>query len=349
MGYTPYSESPARAYWRQSVADRSVFDIAEVWTPKYPLGEGDIFATYGSCFAQHFSKALRGSGLMWIDAEPAPSYASKQLCRDFNYGVFSSRTQNIYTPTMLLQWLRMSVSKTYQDYEVWAQDGRYYDPLRPSLEPNGFASKSEVISARERTCKSLILSVKQSTTFVFTLGLTERWLNTSTDMEYAQCPGVHVGLFNEAEHSPDNLQLPDLLSAMSTSFRVLRTLNPDLKVLLTVSPVPLAATFQDKHILVATVEAKSVLRTAASLCCQKYSYVDYFPSYELISSFPVRGVFYEPDLRTVNSQGVGFVMDIFFKGINFDHVISLENISTDEDIICEEILLDAFGGERSTS
>ena len=63
-------------------------------------------------------------------------------------------------------------------------------------------------------------------------------------MEYAQCPGVSVGHFDETEHSPQNMNFLELKLAMQKSLKLIRELNPNVNVLLTVSPVPLIATFQ---------------------------------------------------------------------------------------------------------
>ena len=40
-----------------------------------------------------------------------------------------------------------------------------------------------------------------------------------------------------------------------------------------------------------------------------------FQSYEIISSFPFRGAFYEPNLRNVSNEGVAFVMRTFFASV----------------------------------
>lgn len=362
MSHNPYKEFPDTSYWRRSVSAKSLFDISDLWTPKFKISQNDIFATYGSCFAQHFSNALRARGIRWSDCEPAPDFPSilqsssisDELRVGYNYGIYSSRTQNIYTPTMLLQWLKMSMSKDYMQYEVWEEKGRFYDSLRPTLEPNGFGSQSELFKAREVTSASFLKSIKNSTVFVFTLGLTERWVNRESKMEYAQCPGVAAGHFDETEHLPQNLYFPQLRSAMQESVELIRELNPKIKVLLTVSPVPLVATFQKKHVLVATMEAKSALRAVASHCSERMRYVDYFPSYEIISSFPYKASFYEADLRSVNPVGVNHVMKVFFEstGISTQTTMLKEKGGVelqekgDEDTVCEEVLLDAFGGRE---
>ena len=72
------------------------------------IGPQDKIITAGSCFAQHISRALRARGYNWLNAEPAPPFLPKDAAQQFNYGIFSFRTGNIYTPAMLLQWLRLA-------------------------------------------------------------------------------------------------------------------------------------------------------------------------------------------------------------------------------------------------
>lgn len=340
MSKNPYNNFPSSSYWKPSVSEKSCFDINGIWQPKYEINEKDKFATYGSCFAQHFSNALRQKGIKWIDAEQCPKWISNAVKKEFNYGIYSSRTQNIYTPTMLLQWLKISYDKTFKDIEIWEENNIFYDPLRPTLEPDGFISEKELINSRKVTCNSFIQSIKEATIFVYTLGLTERWINNKSGIEYANCPGTTKGFFNSKIHEPNNLLITDIQKALDESFHIIRLINPMIKIMLTVSPVPLVATFQDKHVLTATIEAKSNLRSAASLFSQS-DYIDYFPSYEIISSFPYKGIFYDQNLRTVNPAGVNHVMKLFFEGAK---IINNDNPSgnNSSEVVCEEEILESF-------
>src|SRR3546814_5220395 len=71
--------------------------------------------------------------------------------------------------------------------------------------------------------------------------------------------------------------------------------------LLTVSPVPLIATYEPEHVLCATTYSKSVLRVAATMLARGREWVDYYPSYEIITGSYNRSVYYESDYRGVNS------------------------------------------------
>jgi len=63
-----------------------------------------------------------------------------------------------------------------------------------------------------------------------------------------------------------------------------------------------------KHVLNATSYSKSTLRAVAGDAAKAFANVFYFPSYEIISSAASRGMFFNPDLRTVNPMGVDLVM-----------------------------------------
>jgi len=81
--------------------------------------------------------------------------------------------------------------------------------------------------------------------------------------------------------------------------------------ILTVSPVPLVATATNQHVLLASVAAKSILRSVVEELYLQYDHFEYFPSYEIASYFANRGTFIEADLRTVSAAGVTLVMRAF--------------------------------------
>ena len=64
--------------------------------------------------------------------------------------------------------------------------------------------------------------------------------------------------------------------------------------------------------LVATTQSKATLRAVAGDLASWEEDIAYFPSYELISTHPMRGAFFNPDMRSVSDAGVDFVMAHFF-------------------------------------
>ncbi|WP_071971765.1 GSCFA domain-containing protein [Sulfitobacter alexandrii] len=361
----PYSDLPAPAFWRTAVSERNPLETSDLWSPKNALLPSDSVVTFGSCFAQHISRALRKNGFSWLDCEPGPNFASEKLRSRFNYGVFSARTGNIYSAKALLQWVKWSLGHELVPSEVWERDGRFFDPFRPAIEPNGFASPDEVQASRNQTLKAFRKALTDSDLFVFTLGLTESWENAQRGFTYATCPGTNAGTFDPQAHVFRNYSYTDVHSHLQEALNLMRDVNPSVRILLTVSPVPLTATAAGKHVVVSTTYSKSVLRAVAGAVSDSWGAVDYFPSYEIITAPSFRGMFYDPNMRTVSGRGVDFVMSHFMSGIS-EH--SSGDVSKDggtstppapvekvaasasvpeaeaelDDIKCEEEILEAF-------
>ncbi|MEI4471153.1 GSCFA domain-containing protein [Frigidibacter sp. MR17.24] len=313
----PYSGLPSEAFWRSAVAEpltRGAPErIAGLWSPKFPIGPQDRIVTAGSCFAQHIGRALSARGYGWVDAEPAPAGLAPEARLARHYGTFSFRTGNIYTANMLAQWLDWALDKGQMPERHWERDGRVYDPFRPAIEPQGFDSLAALAASRARTLAAIREAVREATVFVFTLGLTESWQERETGLEYAICPGTVAGRFDPERHHFVNHDFDDTLLRLGDAIGLLRSVNPAIRVLLTVSPVPLTATASGDHVLVATGWSKAVLRAVAGEIAAEDAGVDYFPSYEIITGPPFAGRFYAENLRQVRPEGVAFVMDSFFR------------------------------------
>ena len=357
----PYTTLPPTQFWRTAIAERSAFEVEGLWTPKFAITQDMKIATAGSCFAQHFSRALVARGYTWKNYEPGPSLLTEQQAADYHFRTFSFRTGNIYTPKMLLQWLMWSFEREEPPQEVWEKDGRFYDPLRPTIEPGGFETAEEVMSARQSTFAGIRDAVMQSDVFVFTMGLTESWRDKQSSIEYAICPGTVAGTFDPERHEFHNHGYSDLSADMSKAIRFMARRNRKLRILLTVSPVPLTATASNDHVLLATSRSKALLRAVAADIVDRYPSVDYFPSFEIVTSPVFRGMFFAPNMRSVVKSGVDFIMETFFRdqtrcfGTADASTATAEAASegaptagsememeTEEDIRCEEELLSAF-------
>lgn len=309
----PYETLPEDRFWRTAVADRDALEITGLWKPKHAIRRRTRIVMAGSCFAQHFARALVARRYRWLDFEPGPAGLTPEQRKDYHYGTFSFRTGNIYTPKMLLQWLTWALTDAEPPDEVWEKDGRFYDPFRPGVEPGGFAGAEELHASRRDTLRAIAEAVRGSQVFVFTLGLTEAWQNKATGAEYAVCPGTVAGKFDAEAHQFVNHGFAALMGDMSAALRLMFRANRRLLVLLTVSPVPLTATASGSHVLTATSRSKSMLRAVASELTERQRRVDYFPSYEIITHPAYRGRFFAPNLRSVLAEGVEHVMSQFFR------------------------------------
>lgn len=291
-----------------------------------------------------------------MDAEPAPKRFTAATKSRFNYGIFSFRTGNIYTAAALRQWVAWALEESTPPTEYWESEGRFYDPFRPNIEPDGFGSEDELIASRHATLAAIRAAIGQARRFVFTLGLTEGWINRQHRYVYAMCPGTIAGKFNPSLHQFHNYRFNEILADLRSSIRMIKARNRRMKFLLTVSPVPLTATAGGQHVLTATTHSKSVLRAVAGELADNRADTDYFPSYEIITAPAFQGMFYGDNKRSVTPNGVAFVMDSFFDCLSRNgspapsrtpdsasrRTATGENKDPD-DVVCEEEMLEAFG------
>jgi len=343
----PYSNLPPERFWKSGVSEQHPCSIEGLYRKKFSIGRGTAIATAGSCFAQHIGTHLRRQGYRVLDVEPAPPGMSEATAKNHGYGIYSARYGNLYTARQLLQLTKAALGLEQPKEIVWTKGGRYFDALRPAVEPCGFATADEVIFHRQRHLERVRTMIETMNLFIFTLGLTEAWIHKASGTAYPTAPGVVAGDYDPDIYELKNFTHRETLIDMLDFRRLVKSVNGKVKFLLTVSPVPLTATATDRHVLLATTYSKSVLRAVAGEIESRFADVDYFPSYELIASPFSRGFFYSPNLRSVETEGVNAVMRVFFSA----HKPAARAVraqpepaspATADDVVCEEVMLEAF-------
>ncbi|TAJ85656.1 MAG: GSCFA domain-containing protein [Reyranella sp.] len=314
---------PPTAFWRRSVAEVAPGEVDPVVGWKLKIGRDTKVATAGSCFAQHIARRLRSSGYHYFVSEQPPIKFGPEITTSFNYGTFSARYGNIYTSRQLLQLIQRAYGLFKPVDDMWtAADGSIIDPYRPTIQPGGFPTLAEFKLSREQHLAAVRRMFEELDVFVFTLGLTECWTNVEDGAAYPICPGASGGTFDPKLHKFVNLDVADVCADMKGFAELLRRVNPNSKIMLTVSPVPLVATAEAAHVLTATTYSKSVLRVAAQTLANQLPEVHYFPSYEIITGPHARGAYYAEDAREVVEDGVAHVMRTFFAHATSDGTTS---------------------------
>jgi hypothetical protein len=346
----PYTAALPHQRWRSAMTRVAPNQVDPVVHSSWRISASDRIATAGSCFAQHVSHRLRAAGLGVLDTEPAHSILSAETAAAFGYGVYSARFGTIYTTRQLLQLFRRAFGRFSPVEDEWEEAGRLYDPYRPAIQPRGFPSRKEFELDRVRHLAAVREMFTSATVFVFTLGLTECWRSRLDGAVFPLCPGVAAGQFDPDRHEFHNLSAQETIEDLDAFLIELREVNPDIRVILTVSPVPLAATAEPRHVWTSTTASKAVLRVAADEISRRPG-VTYFPSYEVVTSPAARGGYYEDDLREITTEGVDHVMRLFFTHmIEADALANppgpqakddfLERSQRLVDILCEEASLD---------
>lgn len=354
----PYTELPEIAFWKSGVVNSSPYDMQGLYKKKWQIKPGHKIATAGSCFAQHIARNLKSSNYNVLDLEPAPAGLPATKHNMFGYSMYSARYGNIYTVRQLLQLIKEATGELKIDPNeyIWEKNGRYYDAFRPAIEPNGFESPSELMEHRQYHLTQVTELFATMDVFVFTLGLTETWQNKHSGLVFPTAPGTIAGSYDPDVYCFKNFNYKEIMKDFKEVTQLLKKhQNKDrpIRYILTVSPVPLTATKSDMHILQATTYSKSVLRAVVGDLSNN-NHIDYFPSFEVITNINNRGLFYENNLRSIRAEGVASVMKLFFsqhgaistKRSDIHSANQNKEVTDDEDIQCEEALLEAFGEKK---
>lgn len=311
----PYNTLPPTSFWRPAVAERSSLTLDPHLESRIRFGRDARVASAGSCFAQHISRALQNRGYNYYVTEEAPGYLTPEQRERFGYGVFSARYGNIYTTLQLFQLLQRAFGTFKPADQFWTNsEGRVFDLLRPRIAPKGFVSIIEAEADVKQHLKAVRKLAETADLFIFTLGLTECWVSRLDGTVYPTCPGCgSAGDYDDSKYAFANLSMDETTGYLAEAINLMSAANPKLQVILTVSPVPLMATMEPRHVLQATTYSKSVLRVAAEEMVRRYEQVHYFASYEIITAAKNAGRYFAEDARSVTADGVTRAMDVFFE------------------------------------
>ena len=275
----------------------------------FTIAPADAVATAGSCFAQHLSRSLAAQGFRYLVTE---EFAGTPGTVDEGYGVFPARFGNLYTARQLRQLIDRAYGMFRPRARAWAlPGGGLADPFRPRIQQGGFPDMDSLEADRSRHLAAVRRMFETCDVFIFTLGLTEGWVAAADGAAVPLHPGVLGVPTAPGDWRFENAGFAATLADLEAFLVTLRSVNPAVRVMLTVSPVPLVATWEDRHVLVSTVASKAILRAVADEVVRRDPRVGYFPSFEIITGPQAGARFYAEDLREVTPEGVACVMALF--------------------------------------
>jgi hypothetical protein len=347
VAINPFHGLRDHQFWRRAMTDPAPGQI-EFVTRGAHISRDDKVMTLGSCFAQRLGQELRSFGLTLFNTEPPPQGLSAEEAQARQYGVYTARYGNVYTPRQALQLLQRALGLLPPPTEgAWSNNGRFVDALRPTIEPNGWATPEAVLREADTHLGYVRDAFAGCNWLVMTLGLTEAWRSRLDGTVYPVAPGVAGGSFDAEHHEFVNFSALEATTDLLAFIGLLHDLNPQAKVLLTVSPVSMIATYEPRHVWESTVVSKAALRVAADAAERRFSHVTYFPAYEIVTSPANNGRYYDDDLRQVSHHGIRQVMKAFRNAFldggpllqqSDDRTVDTRSPSADG-VICDEDLV----------
>jgi hypothetical protein len=244
--------------------------------PKPLLRRDDNVITLGSCFAQELRRMLETA--------------------EFSSGNF---------------WIPSGLNNTFAilDFVSWCVTGEETSAAY-RYERSG---EGEIRQWRPDEERDRYLEYMQAAgAFVFTIGLAEVWCDSLTGGVFWR--GVPAQIFEEGRHVFRLSTVEENQENITRTIELIRSVNQRAPIVLTLSPVPLQATFRPVSCMTADCVSKSILRVALDQVLETTPEGTYYwPSFELVkwagSTLDWRA--YGPDARHVDRYLVFCIVDAF--------------------------------------
>lgn len=303
----------ARARWPTREQPERLSPLAEPASGNLFALRGDekVFCI-GSCFAREIETTLDRLGFEVMSLKPV-------LPPSPNRSVADRRMFNKYNVGTILNELRWALEPErfpyrHEDVLVSAPGNLLVQDYQ--LRGEAWADERGVAMAFREAFNRFFASIREAEVVVLTLGLSEAWYDSATGLYLNAAPTEHM----VREHG-ERFELHVLDGAMTLAMldeidRLLVThLRPGFRLLLTVSPVPLASTFRAQDVLVANSYSKSVLRACCDQFLQGRPHARYFPSYEFVTLSEPALVWSLDDFRHVDPKFVDYIMASVLAGL----------------------------------
>lgn len=247
------------------------------FAPSFTIKQNSSVFTIGSCFARNVEEALVGAGM------DVPSLALPVPDEERIAGRRVNFMLNQYNPGTMCDIVKMTVQRGEMHgglYEI--KPGMFGDALLSGVMQHPVA-EARSLERRKQVVELYRDGLKKADVAIVTLGLVEAWYDMEDEVYLNTFPGPRF----TAKH-PDRLVLRQL--GVEDSFALLAEMveimlgNGVNNIVLTVSPVPLASTFTLEDAVVANSISKSTLRVVAEQLSRTFDAVDYFPSYEIVTT-----------------------------------------------------------------
>jgi hypothetical protein len=212
-----------------------------------PFDQNSNILAMGSCFARHMRNYL----------------IRRRMSSDWLF--VPENLNNTFAIRHFLEWCAYGNASSTA---YWYDDAPEQQGAKKWL-PLGAPEEHRIVFER---CDGVIL----------TIGVAEVWRDALTGGVFWR--GVPQSIFDAKRHRVEMSTVAENVENIRVSVAALRHMRPDIDIIVTVSPVPLKATFQKTPCMVADCVSKSTLRLAAheAVTLANDEKLRYWPSFEII-------------------------------------------------------------------
>lgn len=231
-------------------------------TPATPV------TSIGTCFAEEFAYFMRDHNFNYVRTEKDVFSASA------NWG-------RVYTVPNLLQIVSYSTVASYPVYLEQTELG-WFDPLREagaSYLPTREAAHQNVLAHRKASYDAFT----KCEVLIITVGQNEAWTDSVTGQVWATIPPRAILDARRKNFSVSEFSFEKNLAALTHVVNIVQEVNPDVRILFTVSPVASYASFSDIDVVSQSFANKCLLRAVVNtVVASQPGKLFYFPSFEMV-------------------------------------------------------------------
>lgn len=254
----------------------------DIPTPRYAIEPNERLLFVGSCFADNIGR----------------HFVEDQFLATVNpYGV-------MYNPASIMhavqRWLAEQQSTFFNQYSAASNQ-----LPTASIQYSNSAHEEHNPPVDATICQSHVPDVA-----LFTLGTNHVYVLNDTGEIVDNCQKRPQKLFTERE-----LSIEECCTFLQRSVDMLREANPEIRIIITVSPIRYAKYgYHESQLSKATLLLAADRIVCNNFCCT------YFPAYEIVNDELRDYRFYKPDMLHPSEQTVDYIHNLFFE--NFFSVAS---------------------------
>ncbi|MEP2772891.1 MAG: GSCFA domain-containing protein [Fulvivirga sp.] len=245
---------------------------------KRKLGHKDPVFTIGSCFSDCMGSKFR----------------------DFKFDVLANPFGTVYNPISIANLLDYAIRNKPPEKDTYLEN--------QGLQANYDFHSSFSALEKDTVKKRVELAIDQSSQFlnktqwlIVTLGTAWVYERLDNGNIVSNCHKLPSRLFNKRLLSQEQI-----IASLEPKLAKLKELRPDMEVILTVSPVRhIKDTLQHNNV------SKSTLRLVCERLANENSFIQYFPSYEIMMDDLRDYRFYKSDMIHPNEDAENYIWNRF--------------------------------------
>jgi GSCFA family len=252
---------------------RTTFSIPE---SKHKISLNTKILTFGSCFADVVGNQLKNNKLQ-TEVNPFGTLFNPLSIFKILSSTYTQADERLYV----------------QNPEAWVHydfHSQFSDDTEENLKTTLVNTIAKVQSSK---LKAQCLILTFGTSFIYKL--------LQPQVYVANCHKMPKNLFEK-----ELLSVKDICKSFAILHKELTTNNPDLRIILTVSPVR-----HTKDGMAENQVSKSILRAACYYLTTDYENVEYFPAYEIMMDDLRDYRFYKPDMIHPNEVAEDYIFERF--------------------------------------